>query len=64
MFGPVAVTKAYFFSAPTASSKVRGSANQHAVVHVVGESNGFYYGSTTDAAGRVLVGFVAKTVVK
>ncbi len=60
----VAVDKAYFFSTPVATSKVRGTAIKTAVVNIVGESNGFYYGSTRDVNGKTLVGFVSKTVVK
>ncbi len=60
----VAAEKAYFFPVPNATSKARGSASKHAVVNVVGERDGFYYGSTKDANGKTLVGFVSKTVVK
>jgi len=60
----IATEKAYFFSIPHVDGKVRGTANKQAVVHVVGENNGFYFGSTTDVNGKVLVGFVSKTVIK
>ncbi|MED4585790.1 YHYH domain-containing protein [Brevibacillus choshinensis] len=60
----IATDKAYFFATPIASNQVRGSAIKGTLVQVVGESNGFYYGSTKDANGKILVGFVAKTVVK
>jgi hypothetical protein len=60
----IATDKGYFFSAPASASQARGSANKGAVVYVVGEAEGFYYGSTVDANGNVLVGFVSKSVVK
>ncbi|MDH4619667.1 YHYH domain-containing protein [Brevibacillus sp. AY1] len=60
----IATDKGYFFSIPDSTSKARGSANKGTIVHVVGEANGFYYGSTVDGNGDVLVGFVSKSVVK
>ncbi|RNB78117.1 YHYH domain-containing protein [Brevibacillus nitrificans] len=60
----IATDKAYFFATPVATSTVRGSTIKNTLVQVVGESNGFYYGSSKDANGKILVGFVAKTVVK
>lgn len=58
----VQAEKGYFFSTPSASSVNRGNAVKGSVVSVVGESNGFYFGSTKDAEGKVLVGFISKTV--
>ncbi|EJL46718.1 MULTISPECIES: YHYH domain-containing protein [Brevibacillus] len=54
--------KGYFFATPSAESRGRGYAVQHALVQVVGEHGDWYYGSTQDAQGNVLVGFVSKSV--
>ncbi|MGM0710417.1 YHYH domain-containing protein [Brevibacillus parabrevis] len=54
--------KGYFFSTPSAQSTGRGSAAKGALVQVVGENGDWYYGSTQDAQGKVLVGFVSKSV--
>lgn len=59
----IATDKGYFFSIPDSTSQARGSANKGTIVHVAGEANGFYYGSTVDGNGNVLVGFVSKSVV-
>lgn len=54
--------KGYFFSTPSDTSAARGSAIKGATINVVGESGGFYYGSSKDANGKTLVGFISKTV--
>ncbi|MGN7469103.1 YHYH domain-containing protein [Brevibacillus sp. SAFN-007a] len=54
--------KGYFFSTPSAESRGRGYAVKYALVQVVGEHGDWYYGSTQDAQGNVLVGFVSKSV--
>ncbi|MET3288796.1 UNVERIFIED_CONTAM: hypothetical protein ABID98_001366 [Brevibacillus sp. OAP136] len=58
----VQADKGYFFSTPSASSLNRGYAVKGTAVTIVGEGNGFYYGSTKDANGNTLVGFISKTV--
>ncbi|ASJ56388.1 hypothetical protein BP422_24155 [Brevibacillus formosus] len=54
--------KGYFFSTPSTESPGRGYAVRDALVQVVGERGDWYYGSTIDANGKVLVGFVSKSV--
>ncbi|MFG0214952.1 YHYH domain-containing protein [Brevibacillus porteri] len=54
--------KGYFFSTPSPESPGRGYAVRDALVQVVGERGDWYYGSTIDANGKVLVGFVSKGV--
>ncbi|KMZ43680.1 MULTISPECIES: YHYH domain-containing protein [Bacillales] len=54
--------KGYFFSTSSAESPGRGYAVKDALVQVVGEHGDWYYGSTVDANGKVLVGFVSKSV--
>ncbi|AWX58903.1 YHYH domain-containing protein [Brevibacillus sp. MS2.2] len=54
--------KGYFFSTPSLESPGRGYAVKDALVQVVGERGDWYYGSTIDANGNVLVGFVSKSV--
>ncbi len=56
------VDQGYFFPIPSADSQSRGYAAKDAIVHVAGESGDWYYGSTTDVNGKVLVGFVSKKV--
>lgn len=54
--------KGYFFSTASSESSGRGYALKDTLVQVVGESGDWYYGSTKDANGKVLVGFVSKSV--
>lgn len=54
--------KGYFFSTASSESTGRGFAAKNSLVQVVGESGDWYYGSTKDSNGKVLVGFVSKTV--
>ncbi|MGG1659073.1 YHYH domain-containing protein [Brevibacillus sp. NRS-1366] len=54
--------KGYFFSTASSESIGRGYALKDTLVQVVGESGDWYYGSTKDANGNVLVGFVSKSV--
>lgn len=54
--------KGYFFSTPSSESTGRGYAGRDALVQVVGERGEWYYGSTVDTSGNVLVGFVSKSV--
>lgn len=54
--------KGYFFSTPSSESLGRGYAVRDALVQVVGERGDWYYGSTIDANGNALVGFVSKSV--
>ena len=54
--------KGYFFSTASSESTGRGYALKDTLVQVVGESGDWYYGSTKDANGKVLVGFVSKNV--
>lgn len=54
--------KGYFFSTASSESTGRGYALKDTLVQVVGESGDWYYGSTKDANGNVLVGFVSKSV--
>ncbi|MBY0084794.1 YHYH domain-containing protein [Brevibacillus brevis] len=54
--------KGYFFSTPSTESPGRGYAVRDALVQVVGERGDWYYGSTIDANGKILVGFVSKSV--
>ncbi|UIO42385.1 YHYH domain-containing protein [Brevibacillus brevis] len=54
--------KGYFFSTPSTESPGRGYAIKDALVQVVGERGDWYYGSTVDANGKALVGFVSKSV--
>ncbi|MGC5326878.1 YHYH domain-containing protein [Brevibacillus sp. SYSU BS000544] len=58
----VQADKGYLLSIPVNTASARGFAAKNSVVYVVGENNGFYYGSTKDASGKVLVGFISKTV--
>ncbi|MCC8433296.1 YHYH domain-containing protein [Brevibacillus sp. M2.1A] len=54
--------KGYFFSTPSTESPGRGYAVRDALVQVVGERGDWYYGSTIDGNGKILVGFVSKSV--
>jgi len=58
----VRAEKGYFFATPSEISKCRGVSAKNAIVNVVGENGNWYFGSTTDENGKVLVGFVSKTV--
>ncbi|WP_068793126.1 YHYH domain-containing protein [Brevibacillus laterosporus] len=54
--------KGYFYATPSTKSKARGSAPLHAEVSVVGENQTWYYGSSKDSNGNVVVGFISKNV--
>ena len=54
--------KGYFFSTASSESTGRGFAAEDTLVQVVGESGDWYFGSTKDANGKILVGFVSKSV--
>jgi len=54
--------KGYFFSTASSESTGRGFAAKDTLVQVVGESGDWYFGSTKDANGKILVGFVSKSV--
>ncbi|QDX93721.1 YHYH domain-containing protein [Brevibacillus laterosporus] len=54
--------KGYFYATPSTESKARGSASLHAEVSVVGENQTWYFGSSKDSNGKVIVGFVSKSI--
>ncbi|WP_139489456.1 YHYH domain-containing protein [Brevibacillus dissolubilis] len=56
--------KGYFFNTAATGSKSRGYALKGTQVNVAGHAGNFFYGSSTDANGKVLVGFISKTVVR
>ncbi|MGG0753864.1 YHYH domain-containing protein [Brevibacillus laterosporus] len=58
----IQVEKGYFYATPSSKSKARGSAPLHGEVSVVGENQTWYFGSSKDSNGNVIVGFVSKSI--